>query len=139
MSKMNYELAKKLQNAGFPQKGTVFVSNTEQIHTKEQLSVVDEGVYYPTLEELIEAVMKDFTKRNAWQGMGHLHFFELAPNINTQGELSTIGKVSEWRSTHSYGASLDEIEWGENHFGATPSEAVAKLLLSLSGSSHTKG
>ena len=55
MSKMNYELAKKLQNAGFPQKGTVFVSNTEQIHTKEQLSVVDEGVYYPTLEELIEA------------------------------------------------------------------------------------
>lgn len=128
---MNYELAKELKDAGFPQegKGTYWPDNPD-----------GEGdtAYAPTLEELIEAVMSDFTARNTWQNMGHLHFFELAPNINTQGLIDDIGKTSEWRATHSYGADLDNIEWSENKFGSTPTEAVARLWLALNKNGNTQ-
>jgi len=51
---MNYELAKKLKDAGFPQSGdgNYLIGNIE---TDEGGIITTNSVYIPTLEELIEA------------------------------------------------------------------------------------
>ena len=47
---MNYELAKQLKEAGFPQTGEFFYTENESICNSK-----DVGVHKPTLSELIEA------------------------------------------------------------------------------------
>ena len=62
---MSYELAKKLKEAGFPQTGTHFDNNGDMYGWSND-------VYYPTLEELIEACGDEFDflhmtpNRNSW-------------------------------------------------------------------------
>ena len=54
---MNYEIAKALMKAGFPQKGAGgYVSNPAD----------DKALYSPTLEELIEACGVDFKSLNKY-------------------------------------------------------------------------
>lgn len=57
---MNYDLALKLKNAGFPQKewpGTKLYDHSQEewIDGKAQGIIDNEGAYSPTLSELIEA------------------------------------------------------------------------------------
>ena len=74
---MDYELAKKLKDAGFPQKGRgclshsptyhIMYDSTRMFYTDEQINQVkfkkaleDNEAYIPTLEELIEATGEEF-------------------------------------------------------------------------------
>ena len=85
----------------------------------------------PTLQELVDACMEIILEHNTWENSGDLWFFELGPNIHTEGEISKIGKISEWRATLEKGANRDEIVETNNFFGETPSEAVALLYLDI--------
>ena len=51
---MNYELAKELKDAGFPQHGYEMMTP----HAAD-VKLGRESVYYPTLSELIEACLKE--------------------------------------------------------------------------------
>lgn len=82
------------------------------------------------LDELLANCIRLIEEQNSWKARG-LTFFELAPNIASFGEIKQIGKVQEWRATVNYGINLDEIEYGNNYFGATPEEAVSKALDAL--------
>lgn len=98
---MNYETAKKLKNAGFPQyiekKGrTSFFSN----------GTTGEDFYAPTLEELIEAIGDDF----------HCLVY------------TTNGGMDSDRKFWSAGTSRYVKDWQN---GSTPEEAVANLYLAL--------
>jgi hypothetical protein len=54
MNTISYELAKRLKDAGFPQKGRgTFWSQSAQFDGREE-------VYFPTLSELIEVCGQDF-------------------------------------------------------------------------------
>lgn len=99
---LNYELAKKLKDAGFTQRrgcsaclqGYAF----ENGFTEEKIG--DDYVASPTLEDLIEACGNDLDQlENTMDG---------------------------WRAYGSKGDEPIEIYWGK-----TPSEAVANLWLSL--------
>lgn len=62
---MNYELAKKLKDAGFPQGDELvckcyFISDGEKGNAKSVFDCKTERVYIPTLEQLIEACNSSF-------------------------------------------------------------------------------
>jgi hypothetical protein len=67
---MNYELTKKLKDAGFKQEGNG-IYDTLFSKINASLGVTRENVYYPTLSELIEACgdeLWSMTKHgDAWQ------------------------------------------------------------------------
>lgn len=77
---MDYELAKKLKEAGFPQTGVSYSTNPV-----EYKGTFYEAVYMPTLEELIEACVSnnelggftmdftedDITLERTWDINGH--------------------------------------------------------------------
>ena len=56
---MNYQLAKALMQAGFPQKGAGG-------YVSDPANIVDKPLYSPTLEELIEACGVDFKCLNKY-------------------------------------------------------------------------
>ncbi len=97
---MNYSLAKELKEAGFPQHGRDVMTAT----TAED-AAGHEPVWYPYLEELIEACGEDF-------------------NMLTQN-LS----LSYWEALLVYRS--DRNPMGFLSRGATPTEAVARLWLAL--------
>lgn len=122
---MNYELAKKLKDAGFPQNTTqglksfngALLYKDERHSTTESSAMqlvdrirksgkesMEELIYEPTLSELIEACIKI-----------HLYF--------------TLSKVNEhWWS----GCSNEIIHQKTNiKIGSTPEESVAHLYLAL--------
>ena len=90
------------------------------------------NVKIPTLEELVDACMEIILKNNSWENENRKHFwfFELAPVIYTDGDVTKIGKISEWRATRDKGAGDDIVE-RNNFFGKTPPEAVALLYLDI--------
>lgn len=99
---MNYELAKKLKEAGFPQKG-IYEGTTYNLSDIKKVGVNIGDVYIPTLSELIEACGDDFEV--IWKGWGSTKWLA-APRT-------------------SYGDPEDYSE------GCTPEEAVANLWLEL--------
>jgi hypothetical protein len=101
---MNYELAKKLKDAGFPQSGRGgFKWTDEEPH-------LGEPVYIPTLSELIEACGEEF---------GTLGKYKWP---------SGDGRA-DWLATQQYDAeNLGKNNKGE---GSTPEKAVANLWLAL--------
>lgn len=104
---MNYEIAKKLKRAGFPQEyfgGHYIDSNNKYTNPKmhlEGLPGTDGQTYVPTLEELIEACGDDF------------HSLQKKDTI--------------WCSFAKASVTLDCF------VGSTPLEAVANLWLALHG------
>lgn len=101
---MNYELAKKLKDAGFPQKsriGSILTKNDAPPQTE------DDYAYPPTLSELIEACGDDF---------GFLQAANV-PNIHKR-------IIGGW-AAGAYGTD-EPISVYE-----TPEEAVANLWLAL--------
>ena len=99
---MNYELAKELKDAGFPQSNTVTFKEAPGA-TRTMQEMLDSGDYctVPTLEELIEACGK--------------HLSILRPYQDT------------WQANNSNSEDADFCS-GE---GSTPTIAVAKLWLAL--------
>ncbi len=62
---MNYETAKKLKDAGFPQQGSATCTHPLG-HTEESLQEIGEDVVIPTLSELIEACGEGFSSLSYW-------------------------------------------------------------------------
>ena len=103
---MNYKLAKELKDAGFPQRyvrGQMMYDLSIEPNKEGILPDGTEEVFMPTLSELIEA---------CGEGFGLL--------------VQHIGKKGKWYNTNS-----NSTNDGIQTFGDTPSEAVAKLWLSL--------
>ncbi len=99
---MNYELAKELKEAGFPQEGV-------EGETRLSGNAFGSGLeycYHPDLSELIEACGQRFD--------------EVRP-------LRMAGQISSWQAL-----GVDENLYHSNHGnGSTPEEAVARLWLAL--------
>lgn len=114
---MEYELAKRLKDAGFPFLHTGIPRNEICAHLFIEGGhlIADEcqRIEVPTLEELIEACPKH--RKDEYQ-TGWV--FELSAR---EDGTWTAGYVDD-----NYGEMADELEEG-----ATPTEAVAKLWLAL--------
>jgi hypothetical protein len=107
---MNYDLAKKLKDAGFPQSTQV---GAHYISSEGYLDDLDaeQSAYIPTLSELIEACGDRFAELRYW--------FE--------DRIGEFAIHKEWRARVR--PSLPE--WS---IGPTPEEAVANLWLTLTSS-----
>ena len=102
---MNYELAKKLKDAGFLQNGNGMWYMDSKKYTPKLPTLFNsnKSAYIPTLSELIEACGEKIE--------------------------SLEREDSNWLawSNGNFESSLES----EPHFGSTPEEAVAKLWLAL--------
>lgn len=104
---MNYELAKELKEAGFPQP----FFNGKAVYGED-------GVYRPKLEELIEACGKRFlwvqqTEEGEWEALSRSE----PPTKEEKEQAERRGK-----------RPMAHMSIGK---GSTPTEAVARLYLSL--------
>ena len=100
---MNYELAKQLKHAGFPQEG----DNRDEVGCYRGRHGEHGFLYYPTLEELIEACGEDF-----WS-LTYL-----------------MGSPATWKATADR-STLRQSEPETYTTGTTPTEAVARLWVAL--------
>ena len=100
---MNYELAKQLKDAGFPQEGEDFITESDGYARYSS----NNTAYNPSLSELVEACGNDFKK------LAKVPFTEVTGN-----------KFFAW----SWDLKDKEAVMGE---GETAEEAVAKLWLEL--------
>lgn len=105
---MNYELAKELKDAGFPQKERSIIVGNEDSFVADPTRL-NEWLYAPTLSELIEACGERFAG------------IEKDP---------VVRGAEEWSA-----AAWVELEGDDgrqvSEFGPTPEEAVARLWLAL--------
>lgn len=103
---MNYELAKQLKDAGYPEPDNIESAQGDMV-------LGDDLVYRPTLEELSEACKKSYHYD------GYVYSF-------------VIKYVEEekpyWFAGYEYTDGWDE---GPEGYGETPNEAVANLWLKL--------
>ena len=109
---MNYDLAKKLKDAGFPQVFHYKTAHEQDGYLDEDVNAKDHKVAIPTLSELIEACGKDF---------GNLALKNWNPEGNNQ-----------WIAEPNYYISMDIAEGA----GFTPEEAVGRLWLLLNTVKH---
>lgn len=121
---IDYELAKQLKNAGFPQE---LPDPSSYYDAKERLFGWSEGedkpygnawVKVPTLEELIEACVILKPKRE----IGLQHNVEAANRTKP---------TDEWTAYWEGASSDTHFEYGLEVDGSTPIEAVAQLWLAL--------
>ena len=105
---MNYELGKRLKDAGFKQIGKGYIERWDFAQ--------DEPLYVPTLSELIEACGAT-TKNNPWGD--EVGAFEFC--------LQFVG--TGWKA--GYKEPNYNEDWEDVVGGATPEEAVAELWLAL--------
>lgn len=113
---MNYKLAKKLKDAGFPQTitGTQYYAAPINVITDNDdiSNRIREWVYSPTLPELISAC------GDAQEGSGFLFFSHYLTDSKrrwyAEGRKVTEGRINKISST-----------------GSSPEEAVAELWLSM--------
>jgi len=118
---IDYKLAKQLKEAGFPQD----LSEDVEFGDINKIGfLTNDGIYVPTLSELIEACVKKITELTTDR---EEHWFELY--FNTDPDNRKI--ITEWGAGHSFGEDRDNLRERENFFGKTPEEAVAKLWLKL--------
>lgn len=110
---MNYDLAKRLKDAGFPQpnfeqnKHLSWQAEAPQGHANFQETLV----YCPTLSELIKACVA----------------------LSTEGDfhLEKNPEDSRGKKNGGWGASVDCFKNDDYIHGSTPEEAVAELWLAL--------
>lgn len=113
---INYELAKKLKDAGFPQglehqfvksKNDTewYIWNRTDISEFETPNTIVSGISCPTLSELIEACGEEFLSLDS-------------PRVDGIGEWCAVG-------------TLGENQLYREANGQTPEEAVANLWLAL--------
>lgn len=102
---MTYELAKKLKDAGYPQKE----HDDQELMDGITIEVPGDAVYAPSLSELIEACGYGFG------GLIRLH----------TGNFQAMGGALEKAKHEGQGFYSIQV------FGSTPEEAVAELWLAL--------
>ena len=118
---MDYELCKKLKEAGFPQTGDYWFDKTYKFELNDGRGCGQEGEqdYFeiaedysaPTLSELIEACGE--------------HLVDIVKSSPTHWRVHGQGKIDwDWM----YGGRRD---WGYSISGKSPEEAVAKLYLAI--------
>ena len=136
---MNYELAKQLKDAGFPQDTlwNFIDGDQKEVETSDHFEVVEgewgscrsmkdiEFVSSPTLEELIDVCGDTFKQLNF-----HLMERQAGYGICTTPDegIVDMNKFGRWTARARLGKGH------ENHkkqWGKTPIEAVAKLWLEL--------
>lgn len=107
---MNYELAKKLKNAGFPQGTTSSDILYTYLDSKGNpcSSFIEGSAYVPTLSELIEACGDEF---------------DYVRNCATRG--NTLNWIALSKEKEG------EVDSARKAVGDTPEEAVANLWLVL--------
>lgn len=111
---MNYELARKLKDAGYPQNdGIAIVEDGTTFNVGKNDILTDEMCFVPTLEELIEACKKTHESNG--------YTFDFVINYVNSEE-------PYWFAGYEY---MDGWCEGEDGQGATPAEAVANLWLAL--------
>lgn len=118
---MDYELAKELKDAGFPQGRVDIVGNHRIFPNSDHLGYgqkVDDVCYLPTLSELIEAC-EPAKADEFWVGT-HIDVWEAILNYHGYFDYPTKFKDDE---------GFASVELKEE--GATPDVAVAKLWLAL--------
>ena len=118
---MNYELAKQLKDASFPQGDNYMTLDGSFVHIDNAPS----SVHIPTLEELIDACGDTFKQLNF-----HLMERQSGYGICTTPDegIVDMNKFGRWTARARLGKGH------ENHkkqWGKTPIEAVAKLWLEL--------
>lgn len=104
---MDYELAKRLKDAGFPQGGDsdwYYLDGYKEPDIRNMEDFYSEELYIPTLEELVEACGDKFS---------YLHQSERG-----------------WHA-HSHADGTMNVYGQEGGDGKTPIEAVANLYLAL--------
>lgn len=105
---MNYELAKELKDAGFPQQKRIVYSRSGDFVNAD---IIPKDVHYPTLSELIAACGEDF-----------------ATLYYSYGEV----EKREWEAKSVMKSSAGEYPIIQcEGKGSTPEEAVARLWLAL--------
>lgn len=102
---MNYELAKELKDAGYPQT----VGGGDEYHDPSKTN--GGYAYGPTLFELIEACGAEFNM------------------VNITANADQVNK--KWHALAGYVMELSDALTNTHTFGATPEEAVARLWLAL--------
>lgn len=120
---IDYQLAKELKDAGFPQKlaGKISIENQEEFSTeiKQHGMAVFNYLYYPTLSELIEACEPDKADD-----------FNLYTNLDQwTAHIQYHGFFEGWKGIPRDGAGSVSINMGCS--APTPEEAVARLWLAL--------
>ena len=103
---IDYELALKLKNAGFPQKERSIIVGNEDNFIPDPTHL-DQYLYVPTLSELIEACGKDFMLTNE------------------------RGKWDAWSGSENDFVRMGEAGAKYECQGSTPEESVANLYLAL--------
>lgn len=112
---MNYETAKKLKDAGFPQK----TGSPSLVFTGFDSEPIDITVYYPTLSELKEACGDEF------RSLLRQH----NPDLKENNTWFKADSNHEEQSTQAY-ASFEDKQYTSRK-GLTPEEAVANLYLAI--------
>ena len=115
---MNFELCKKLKDAGFPQVWPKpdFLELHDAIAISEIMAKYDSEVYVPTLPELIKACGEKFTSLHRGDELDEL--------------LAGKDAVAKWPWC-AVGMVFTKEDADYTEVGATPEEAVAKLWLAL--------
>lgn len=102
---MNYELAKKLKEKGFPQKlGTSWICQHEHDNPKGHKVTEDcDKCYLPTLSELIDACGFNFyaLSKRYYEKLTYLWYAETSYGIEKEPEIGT-GKTPEEAVAHLY-------------------------------------
>lgn len=94
---MNYELSKKLKDAGFPQKKSGIFAFDEVYETDEGNLITGNSAYKPSLSELIEACGEKFSfieKQHGYEN--NLSWTAL----DYEGEYRTFGSTPELSLIH---------------------------------------
>jgi hypothetical protein len=100
---MNYELAKELKDAGFPQEGKgARIAPPDKIVARRE-----DFAYVPALEELIEACGKNFMR------------------------LETVAANGWWEAHGRFWNTDGSLYFRDPSLGDTPAEAVAHLWLAV--------
>lgn len=124
---MNYELAKQLKEAGFPQKDYIrsvcphnntYLYSLMDGHTPLHLCE-EKSVYIPTLEELIEACGDNFS------GLNHKDTWN--PPLDYPEKWRAYG----WSNPIQKPPANKGMEFSLSGYGQTPEEAVANLYIEL--------
>jgi len=126
---MNYELAKRLKDTGFPQEFKLgswcCESHGDDAYEKKCQCYGDLLVYAPTLSELIEACGEKFKqlnyhkmKRKSGYGLCHTPD-EGIVDMNVVGQWTARARLGKEHENH------------KKRWGHTPEEAVANLWLAL--------
>lgn len=109
---LSYETAKRLKDAGFPQKGLQLTTRSIDAYHPDGPRVLD-NVYFPTLEELIEECGNPFM----------LRWFEGKKEDRVDWKTDYLGS---WQAFDDTQSACDHTGEGDN-----PKEAVAELYIAI--------